>query len=86
MTWNGRSMVSVLNDMIGRRLTNDAFVNGARASGITGSGPAIVVFSPAVSKPTLERLKMWYTSRQKDVEVIETKVLNAKSLQTNEAV
>jgi shikimate kinase len=86
VTWNGRSMVSVLNDMIGRRLTNDAFVNGARASGITGSGPAIVVFSPAVSKPTLERLKMWYTSRQKDVEVIETKVLNAKSLQTNEVV
>ena len=75
-TWNGRSMVSVLNDMMGRRLTNDAFVNGARAAGISGNGPAIVVFCPTVSKPTLERLKMWYTTRQKDVEVIETRVIN----------
>lgn len=86
VTWNGRSMVSVLNDMIGRRLTNDAFVNGARASGITGSGPAIVIFSPAVSKPTLDRLKMWYTGRQKISEVIVTKVINAELPQSNEAV
>ena len=86
VTWNGRSMVSVLNDMIGRRLTNDAFVNGARASGITGSGPAIVIFSPAVSKPTLDRLKMWYTDRQKISDVIVTKVINADLPQSNEAV
>ncbi len=76
LTWNGRSMVSVLNDMIGRRLTNDAFVNGARAAGVSGSGSAIVIFSPSVSAPTLERLRMWYTTRQNGLEVIETKVLN----------
>ena len=76
MTWNGRSMVSVLNDMNGRQLTNDAFLSGARAAGISGSGPAIVIFSPAVSKPTLDRLKQWYSSRQRDVEVLEVKIIN----------
>lgn len=76
MTWNGRSMVSVLNDINGRQLTNDAFLSGARAAGISGSGPAIVIFSPAVSKPTLNRLKQWYSSRQRDVEVLEVKIIN----------
>lgn len=76
LTWNGRSMVGVLNDPIGRRLTNDAFINGARAAGISGSGSAIVVFSPSLAKPTLERLKVWYKSRATDTELIITKLLN----------
>ncbi len=84
LTWNGRSMVSVLNDMIGRRLTNDAFVNGARAAGVSGSGSAIAIFSASVSAPTLERLRMWYSTRQKGLEVIETKVLNRQHANTTE--
>ncbi len=84
ITWNGRSMVSVLNDMNGRRLTNDAFVNGARAAGISGSGPTIVIFSPAVSKPTLDRLKQWYGARQKDVEVREVKIINSIIIENEE--
>ncbi len=69
-------MVGVLNDHIGRRLTNDAFVNGGRAAGITGSGNAIVIFTPSVSKPIYERIKSWYETRAKDCELIEVKVLN----------
>ncbi|MGY8702179.1 MAG: GHMP family kinase ATP-binding protein [Candidatus Poseidoniales archaeon] len=84
MTWNGRSMVSVLNDMNGRQLTNDAFLSGARAAGISGSGPAIVIFSPAVSKPTLDRLKQWYSSRQRDVEVLEVKIINQVIVENEE--
>jgi shikimate kinase len=84
ITWNGRSMVSVLNDMNGRRLTNDAFVNGARAAGISGSGPTVVIFSPAVSKPTLDRLKQWYGARQKDVEVREVKIINSTIIENEE--
>ena len=76
LTWNGRGVIGALNDPIGRRLTNDAFVNGGRAAGISGSGPAIVIFAPAVSRPTIERIKQWY-SKNDSMEVIETKVINA---------
>ena len=65
-----------MNDPVGRRLTNDAFVNGGRAAGISGSGPAIVIFASAVSRPTIERIKQWY-SKNDSMEVIETKVINA---------
>ena len=76
LTWNGRGVIGALNDPIGRRLTNDAFVNGGRAAGISGSGPAIVIFASAVSRPTIERIKQWY-SKNDSMEVIETKVINA---------
>ena len=77
LTWNGRGVVGALNDPIGRKLTNDAFVNGARAAGISGSGPAIAVFAPSVNRQSIEQLKKWY-SRSGDVELIETKIINAK--------
>tara|TARA_B100000073_G_C23647293_1_gene539118 strand:- start:153 stop:1034 length:882 start_codon:yes stop_codon:yes gene_type:complete len=77
LTWNGRGVVGAVNDPIGRKLTNDAFVNGARAAGISGSGPAIAIFSPAVNDQALSRLKKWY-SRNGDFELIETKIINAE--------
>ena len=76
LTWNGRGVVGALNDQSGRRLTNDAFVNGARAAGISGSGTAIVIFAPAISTPTIERLIRWY-EKFDDMEIIETSVINA---------
>ena len=76
LTWNGRGVIGALNDPRGRRLTNDAFVNGARAAGISGSTTAIAIFSPSISKPTIERLRAWY-QRFDDVEIIETKVFNS---------
>ncbi len=76
LTWNGRGVVGALNDPEGRRMTNDAFVNGARAAGMSGSGPAIVIFAPAISKPTLERLSKCH-ERFGEVEVIKTTVINA---------
>ena len=76
MTWNGRAMCGVLNDNTNRRLTNDAMVNGGRGSGISGSGNAIVIFSPSASKPTLERIVRWYES--KDLELIITKPIMAE--------
>ena len=76
LTWNGRGVIGALNDPVGRRLTNDAFVNGGRAAGISGSGPAIVIFASSVSRPTIERIKQWY-SKNDSMKVIETKVINA---------
>ena len=73
ITWNGRAMVGVNKDMLGRRISNDAFVNGARAAGITGSGPAIVVVVPSISKPTIDRLKNWYENRYEGLKILETK-------------
>ena len=76
LTLNGRAVVGALNDTDGRRMTNDAFVSGARAAGISGSGPAIVIFAPAKNKPTTERLIRWY-GKYDNVEVIKTSVINA---------
>jgi shikimate kinase len=84
MTWNGRAMCGVLNDNTNRRLTNDAMVNGGRGSGISGSGNAIVIFSPSASKPTLERIVRWYES--KELELIITKpILAEKEENTDES-
>lgn len=77
LTWNGRGVIGALNDSTGRRFTNDAFVNGARAAGISGSGPAIAIFAPSISSPTIERLLGWY-QKFDDVEIIETSVINAE--------
>ena len=76
VTWNGRGVIGALNDPIGRRLSNDAFVNGARAAGISGSGPAIAIFVAAISKQSKQRILKWY-SKYDDVELIETKVINS---------
>ena len=76
LTWNGRGVIGALNDPIGRRLSNDAFVNGARAAGISGSGPAIAIFIAAISKQSIQRILKWY-SKYDDVELIETKVINS---------
>ena len=77
LTWNGRGVVGALNDPEGRRMSNDAFVNGARAAGMSGSGPAIAIFVPAISKPSIERLSQWY-DKFDNVEIILTKVINAE--------
>ncbi len=77
LTWNGRGVVGALNDQTGRKLANDAFVNGARAAGISGSGPAIAIFVPAISKQSIQRILKWY-SKFDGVELIETKVINAE--------
>ena len=80
ITWNGRAMVGVTKDLPGRKIANDAFVNGARAAGITGSGPAITVIVPSVSTQSVERLKNWYSSRYKDIDIIETKFKSDDSI------
>ncbi|HJM55240.1 MAG TPA: hypothetical protein QGI72_03225 [Poseidonia sp.] len=77
LTWNGRGMVATLGDTEGRKMTNDSFVNSARAAGISGSGPALVIVVPSQQKPTIERIKSWYNMRYKDAEVIETRFLSS---------
>ena len=75
MTWNGRAMCGVLSDNSNKRLTNDAIVNGARGSGISGSGNSIVIFSPSASKPTLNRIIRWYQSKGLETIVTKPKVI-----------
>ncbi|WP_338172415.1 hypothetical protein [Candidatus Poseidonia alphae] len=79
LTWNGRGMVAVLGDTEGRKMTNDSFVNSARAAGVTGSGPALVIVVPSQQKPTIERIKSWYGIRYKDAEIIETAFLSSQN-------
>tara|TARA_B100001559_G_scaffold23762_2_gene19058 strand:+ start:1982 stop:2791 length:810 start_codon:yes stop_codon:yes gene_type:complete len=79
LTWNGRAMLGVLGDVHGRKITNDSLLNGARAAGISGSGSALVVVAPKVSKPTCERLKQFFETRVKGVTVVETSFLNSEA-------
>ena len=78
ITWNGRAMSGVLDDFDGRRISNDAFVNGARSSGISGSGPAVVILSPSITPQTVNRLKRIFDNKQKKLTIIETKFLNSE--------
>ena len=56
-------------------MTNDSFMNSARAAGISGSGTALVVVIPSNQGPTIERLKSWYAKRYDGVEIVETTFL-----------
>ena len=76
LTWNGRGTVSVMNDVQGRKITNDAMLNGARAAGMSGSGNAIIVIAPKVSKPSCDRLRELFESNKDVVKVIETSFLS----------
>ena len=78
ITWNGRAMSGVLDDFDGRRISNDAFVNGARASGLSGSGPAVIILSPSITPQTVNRLKRIFDNKQKKLTIIETKFLNSE--------
>ena len=76
LTWNGRGTVAALRDIEGRKMANDSFMNSARAAGISGSGPALVIVVPSQQTPTLERIKSLYSMRYPDTEVIETRFLS----------
>lgn len=73
LTQNGRGVVAATQDHVGRQLANHAFVNGGRAAGITGSGPAIVIVVPAGIDQPVERLRDQYANRAKDRTLIETR-------------
>ena len=77
LTWNGRGVIGALNDNAAKRLANDAVMNGARAAGITGSGPALAIFAPSISRSTIDRLHNWY-QKYDDVEIMETTIINAE--------
>lgn len=75
LTQNGRGVVAATQDHIGRQLSNHAFVNGGRAAGVTGSGPAIVVVIPAGMDQAVQRLKDQYARRSPDRELLETRFI-----------
>ena len=79
MTWNGRGTVAALRDIEGRKMANDSFMNSARASGVSGSGPALVIVIPGTQSPTISRVKSWYSTRYKEVNIIETTFLSSEN-------
>lgn len=79
MTWNGRGTVAALQDIEGRKMANDSFMNSARASGVSGSGPALVIVIPGTQSPTISRVKSWYSTRYKEVNIIETTFLSSEN-------
>lgn len=85
LTWNGRGTVAVMNDVQGRKITNDAILNGARAAGMSGSGNAIVVVAPKVSKPTCERLLQLFETNKEVTKVIQTSFLSIREEETEDA-
>ena len=81
LTINGRAVCSVTNDLQARKIANDAFINGARASGVTGSGPAVVIIIPSLVRSSAERIKSALSRLMSSDQIIETKFL---SLDTDE--
>ena len=79
LTMNGRAICSVTNDIQGRKISNDAFINGARASGITGSGPAVVIVIPSVLRSSVERIKSRLALMIPKKQIVETKFLSLDS-------
>ena len=79
MTWSGRGTVAALRDIEGRKMANDSFMNSARASGVSGSGPALVIVIPGTQSPTISRVKSWYSTRYKEVNIIETTFLSSEN-------
>ncbi len=57
LTENGRATSNALGDGKGRRLANDLLVWGARAAGISGSGPAIAALVPSYNESVLRRIE-----------------------------
>jgi len=76
MTWNGRGTVAALRDIEGRKMANDSFMNSARAAGVSGSGPALVIVVPSQQGPALERIKTWYSMRYPQTKLLETRFLS----------
>ena len=79
LTINGRAVCSVTNDIMGRKIANDAFINGARASGMTGSGPAVVIIIPSLVFSSVERIKSTLERIMPKEQIIETKFLSYDS-------
>ncbi|MBR95365.1 MAG: hypothetical protein CMA81_00890 [Euryarchaeota archaeon] len=78
ITWNGRAVSGVLGDGEGRRMANDAFVNGARAAGISGSGPAVIIIIPSITPQTTKRIKSLFSTGKYKFTIIETTFLNSE--------
>ena len=75
LTINGRAMCAVTNDIQGRKIANDAFINGARSSGLSGSGPAVVIVIPSLVKSSADRIKSTLQRLMPADQIIETKFL-----------
>lgn len=80
LTWNGRGTAAALRDIEGRKMTNDSYMNNARAAGLSGSGPALVIVVPKNATPTIERIKSWYSMRYPDTEILETNFLAKETM------
>jgi len=78
LTWNGRGVAAATRDVVGRKMANDAFVNGARASGLSGSGSAIVIVVPKANEVMKERLEQWYIQRHPDIQIVECSIARQK--------
>ena len=79
LTINGRAMCSVTNDIQGRKISNDAFINGARSSGMSGSGPAVIIVVPSLVSSSAERIKSTLKRLMPEDQIIETRFLTMDS-------
>ena len=75
LTINGRAMCAVTNDIQGKKIANDAFISGARSSGLSGSGPAVVIVVPSLVRSSADRIKSTLQRLMPADQIIETKFL-----------
>ena len=79
LTVNGRVICGVVGDIAGRKHVNDSFLYGARAAGMTGSGPAIVIFIPSLVRSATERMIKIFSNKPDIEEVVEVKLLRSET-------
>ena len=79
LTVNGRVICGVVGDITGRKHVNDSFLYGARAAGMTGSGPAIVIFVPSLVRSATEKMIKMFSNKPDIEEVVEVRLLRSET-------
>ena len=71
--------MELLEILLAENMLTILFCNGARAAGMTGSGPAIVIFIPSLVRSATEKMIKIFSNKPDIEEVVEVKLLRSET-------